>query len=101
MLKSVLAEAVGTFVFVAVILSVTKWEPDNVLVCVAIGLTLAVCIMLCSKISMGCMNPVVAIAFFMRGDLDGLSTAGYVAGEVIGAVLAYVWFKGLIPIKTK
>ena len=92
MLTTVLAETLGTFFFVSVILASTSLK-DALMVPLVIGLALTISIYFTSKASLGAMNPVVALSLLLRGDLDLPTTAVYIVAEVLGAVLAFVWWK--------
>ncbi|PNH04441.1 hypothetical protein TSOC_009406 [Tetrabaena socialis] len=93
MLTSALAETLGSFVFVTVILATTTKGALETLAPLLIGLALAVAIYVCSKASLGALNPVVALVMYLRGDINAVTTAVYIIGEVIGALLAFAWWK--------
>lgn len=92
MIVPVLAEIIGTFIFVTVILNLTTTD-NGIFTAVAIGLTLAAVIYFASKASLGSMNPAVTLGLFLRGNLDGTTALAYVIAELIGAVLAFMWWK--------
>ena len=92
MLNIAIAETLGTFFFVSVILASTTLK-DALMVPLVIGLALTVSIYFTSKASMGAMNPVVALGLLLRGDLDLPTTAIYIVAQVLGAVLAFAWWK--------
>lgn len=98
MLPLVLAESLGTFFFVSVILATAGVEA---VAPVLIGLALAVAIYFTSKASLGNLNPVVTIALLLRGDLDLPSAAVYIVSQLIGAVLAVMWWKLTLGAKKK
>jgi glycerol uptake facilitator-like aquaporin len=54
------------------------------------GAILAVLILTFRSISGAHFNPVVSIAFALRGELPPLTTAIYIAGQILGAI-AGVW----------
>ncbi len=80
MLNSLLVEFVGTFVFLAVILATGEAIP--------IALALATVIYMGGKTSGGHFNPAVSTMFLLKGDIDMLKYAGYIAAQVLGGVAA-------------
>ena len=80
MLNSLLVEFVGTFVFLAVILATGEAIP--------IALALATVIYMGGKTSGGHFNPAVSTMFLLKGDMDMLKYAGYIAAQVLGGVAA-------------
>lgn len=81
------AEAIGTFVLIAVILFVG--EP------IAVAVALLAGIYLTKNISKGSLNPAVSIGLFFRGDLTMPYTIMYILAEVIGGCLAVLWYKSV------
>lgn len=98
MLTEVLAEIIGTFFFVSIIMSVGG---AAVLTPLSIGLGLAGAIWAVSKVSLGSLNPAVSIMLYLRGDLDATRTVAYIIAEVIGAILAFMWWSATIGSKKK
>jgi aquaporin Z len=94
--KPALAELIGTFIFIAVILYVTTPNSQTVLIPLVIGLTLAIAIWFTLPISKGSMNPAVSIALGLRGDLTPVGCVVYIIAEIIGALLAFAWWKYLV-----
>ena len=80
MLNSLLVEFVGTFVFLAVILATGEAIP--------IALALATVIYMGGKTSGGHFNPAVSTMFLLKGDMDMLKYAGYIAAQVLGGIAA-------------
>ena len=80
-----LSELIGTFIFLTVILVTGEAIP--------IGLTLAAVILFAGKVSGGHFNILVTLVNFLKGDLDFMSMSGYMFAQVLGAVLALVWYK--------
>lgn len=78
------AEFVGTFVFVSVILF--TGNP------VAIAVTLLAMIYFTSIASKGSVNPAVSLSLFMKGDLSGKQLGLYIISELAGAAVAAVVF---------
>jgi glycerol uptake facilitator-like aquaporin len=98
MLPIILAEALGSFFFVSVILATAGVE---VMAPLVIGLALAISIYFTSKASMGSMNPIVTVALALTGKLDIPTSAVYIIAELIGAVLAVMWWKFVHGTKKK
>ena len=84
-LTKFVAEFVGTFVFMGVILATGEAIP--------IGLALAVVIYLIGKVSGGHVNPAVSAALFAKGDINITTFGSYVVAQVLGALCALMWFK--------
>lgn len=89
-----ISEAIGTFVLVSVIM----FYSDNPIV---IGLTLIVAIYLASTASKGAVNPAVSFGFWLKGNLTTEKTIGYIFAEIMGAFLAYFWYKQILLTSSK
>lgn len=92
MIVPILAEIIGSFIFISVILNLTT-KDNGIVTALAIGLALAAVIWFTSKASLGSMNPAVTLGLFLRGNLDGTTALAYVIAELIGAILAFMWWK--------
>ena len=92
-----LVELVGTFLFVYVILNVSKgtsgFSQDKLLGPVTITLTLLVMIIIFGNISGGHFNPAVSVAKLMDGSIDMNHFIGFIVVQVLGAVLAYRFWR--------
>jgi len=84
MLSTYIAEAVGSFVFFAVIL--TKGEP----VMIAVGLLVG--ILVATIASQGHLNPCVTLMTYMEGKMKGEEAITYIASQIVGAILAVQWY---------
>ena len=84
-LTKIIAEFVGTFVFIGVVLSSGEAIP--------IGLALAVVIFLIGKVSGGHVNPAVSAALYAKGDINLSTFASYFVVQILGALCALMWFK--------
>jgi len=84
MLNTYIAEAVGSFIFFAVIL--TSGEP----VMIAVGLLVG--ILIATIASQGHLNPCVSVMKYMQGNINGDETIAYIASQLIGAILAVQWY---------
>lgn len=92
-IQAVVIEAVFTAIFVAVILTVTRLDPDKAFV--AIPLTLVVIHLALIPITGSSVNPARSIASaVVGGDLGGLWL--YIVGPVIGAVGGWAVFRALL-----
>ncbi len=91
-LQALVIEAVFTAIFVAVILTVTKLDPDKAFV--AIPLTLVVIHLALVPITGSSVNPARSIASaVIGGDLGSLWI--YIVGPVIGAIGGWAVFRAL------
>jgi aquaporin Z len=68
---------------------------------VAPGLMVMAVIMFMGKVSGAHLNPVVSIAFWLRGDFPARRVLGYVVMQVIGATLAALFLQGVIDVSAK
>jgi glycerol uptake facilitator-like aquaporin len=84
MIGTYVAEAVGSFIFFAVIL--TKGEP----VMVAVGLLVG--ILVATIASQGHLNPCITGMVYMKGKMGGDEAIGYIAAQLAGAFMAIQWY---------
>ena len=84
MLSTYIAEAVGSFIFFAVIL--TKGDP----VMIAVGLLVG--ILVATIASQGHLNPCVTAMVYMEGKMSGDEAISYVAAQIVGAIAAVQWY---------
>lgn len=82
-------EIIGTFIFLSVILISGEAIP--------IGIALAAMIYFGAGVSGGAYNPAVSLAQFLKGDLNGTGLAVYIIAQIIGAVLAFIYYKKYYP----
>ncbi len=87
MLSTYIAEAVGSFIFFAVIL--TKGEP----VMIAVGLLVG--ILVATIASQGHLNPCVTALFYMEGKMSGDESISYIAAQLAGAIAAVQWYNNI------
>ncbi len=85
---TLVSELVGTFVFLAVILTTGQAIP--------ISLTLAACIFLSG--GSGHFNPVVSLCSLVKGSIDANTCLLYVLLQVTGGLLA-VWYASSLKLK--
>ena len=85
------AELVGTFILCTAILATGEAIP--------IGIALAAAISVGSFVSGAHYNPAVTVMMVAKGRIAAEQLPIYVSGQVIGAMLAMVWYKK-IPIKS-
>ena len=78
-----LAEFIGTFVFLSIILATGKPIP------IAVGLLAAIYLM--GGISGGHFNPAVSVMMYLNKSLKMNDLPLYIAAQVGGGVLAYYW----------
>ncbi len=87
MLAAVIAEFIGTFVFLSVILIVGQPIP------IVIGLLAA--IYFCGSISGGHCNPAVSTMMLAKGDLSIERYVAYVVAQVLGGLVALLWWQAV------
>ena len=85
MINVYIAEALGTFIFLTIIL--TNDSP----VMIAVGLLVG--ILIATIASQGHLNPAVTTMAYMNGKVDASQFVGYVSAQLVGAVLAVQWYK--------
>ena len=78
-------ELIGTFIFLSIILITGEAIP--------IGIALAAMIYWGGKISGGAFNPAVTLALYLNKKLNAVQSLGYVIAQLIGAVMAFYFFK--------
>ena len=83
--KIILAEFLGTFFFLSVILNVVA---DASLGLMAIPIALLASIYFGGKISGGHFNPAVSVMMFMKGSLAPELTIIYIIAQIAGALTA-------------
>ena len=87
MLAAFITEFIGTFVFLAVIITLGQPIPS------VIGLLAA--IYLGGHISGGHFNPAVSTMMFAKGDITVERYIGYVAAQVLGGLAALLWWQSM------
>jgi len=76
---SLVAEFLGTFLLVLSVFA----SGGNAYV---IGVTLAVVVLLCGKLSGAHVNPAISLAMFVKGSLSVKELGGYVIAQLLGGV---------------
>ena len=101
MLVELVGEAIGTFAFFAGIFFLTSKSQTNVhfaLTAFAIGLCLTVGILISSLSgSKSFLNPAVALSMLMSNKISLGEFGGYTLAEIVGAILAVLYVKGVNP----
>jgi glycerol uptake facilitator-like aquaporin len=96
-IKKFIAEVIGTFVFLGVIIVSVAGKSltvaDKAETWIKIGLALSVAILLVGGISGANLNPCVSIMFYLHKDLSFEELMIYILAQVIGAVLAFTMYK--------
>lgn len=80
-----LAEFLGTFFFVAIILASSEAWP------VAAGLLAAILLM--GRVSGGHVNPAVSVTMYAAGKISRRTMLGYVVVQMLGGLAALAWHK--------
>jgi aquaporin Z len=103
MLHKLLAEAIGTAIFLGVIIFVVNGPKDvGGLNWLKIGLTLGVMILFLGPVSGGHFNPAVSLMFYLNQQLPLSELGLYWGGQVIGALVALLLYKYFEPdLRTK
>ena len=90
-----LAEFLGTFVFLSVI--ITTVESHNIFksasAWIKIGLALSVAILSFGIISGGHFNPAVSLMFYVNNQLPMEDFVVYVVAQLLGAIGAFIYFR--------
>jgi glycerol uptake facilitator-like aquaporin len=96
-MKKFVAEVIGTFVFLGVIIVSVAGKSltvaDKAETWIKIGLALSVAILLVGGISGANLNPCVSIMFYLHKDLTFEELMIYILAQVIGAFLAFTMYK--------
>jgi len=97
MLNKFLAELIGTFVFLGVIIICVAGEPltiaEKAETWIKVGLALSIAILLMGKVSGGHFNPAVSVMFYLNNGLTAEELIIYILAQIIGAVLAFGSYK--------
>jgi aquaporin Z len=96
MIKLFVAELTGTFFFLSIILitiDTTKKGYFKGDAWLKIAFALGAAVALVGNISGGNLNPAVSIMLYLNGELTLENLGIYVVAQLIGAVLAVVFFK--------
>jgi glycerol uptake facilitator-like aquaporin len=94
MLDKFLAEILGTFVFLSIIIisvNLTK-NNQNILAWLKIGLGLSIAILLVGSISGAHLNPAVSFMFYLNNEISLQTVFIYVVAQLIGASLAFFYY---------
>lgn len=86
LIRSAVAELVGTFIFVFAIVGAVNSGSD--LTPLAIGFALMVMVFATGHISGAHLNPAVSVGVWLRGAIDTAGMAIYIVAQLIGAALA-------------
>jgi glycerol uptake facilitator-like aquaporin len=97
MFNKLLAEIIGTFIFLAVIIFVVNGSKDMGVNWLKIGLALGVMILLFGSISGANLNPAVSLMFYLNNQISLEELGIYWIGQVIGASLALALYKFYEP----
>ena len=92
-LAKYLVEFIGTFIFLAVILTTGEAFP--------IGLALSTAIFFGGKVSGGNYNPAVSTMMFLKNNLNTTDYVGYVIAQVLGGICAYLFNEHVLTKSTK
>ncbi len=95
MLDVLLAELLGTFIFLSVIILSIHSTNDakNSIAWIKIGLALSISILLVGFISGGQLNPAVSLMLYLNGDVNFNKMIVSIIGQLIGAFCAYYYYR--------
>lgn len=85
MLVQLLAELVGTFFFISVVLAEGT--------AIAIGVTLIAVIFFIGKISGSHVNPAISFAMWLKQEISTTVFVAYVIAQLLGGALAIIWWQ--------
>jgi len=88
LLGNFIGELIATFFFIAVILLTAS----QIYGAFSIGLALTIGILFVSKLSLGALNPAVAVALWAKGAINATTTIIYIIAEILGGLLAVLWW---------
>lgn len=97
MFPKLVAEALGTFIFLSVIIFTVNGAKDMGVNWLKIGLALGISILLFGAISGGHFNPAVSLMFYLNNQLPADELGLYWVGQVIGASLALLLYRYFDP----
>lgn len=88
-IRNFTGELIATFFFISVILLTAS----QVYGAFSIGLALTISILFVSKLSLGALNPAVAIALWAKKAINFTTMIVYIIAEIIAAIFAVLWWK--------
>ena len=95
MIDKFFAELVGTFIFLAVIITSghATSRTKEALNWLKIGLALSISILLVGFISGAHLNPAVSWMLYINNDINVETLAVYIIAQLLGATLAYFYYQ--------
>lgn len=92
-----LAELIGTFVFLGVIITSGHFQNKIIdsMSWIKIGLALSISILLVGFISGGMLNPAVSFMLYLNNDITITKMIVSIIAQLIGAIFAFLYFKYL------
>jgi glycerol uptake facilitator-like aquaporin len=91
--KKIIAEIVGTFIFLGTIIVVVNVLKNDGINFLKIGLALSIAIVIFGSISGGHFNPAVSFMFYINKQLSTTELIAYILSQLIGATLVLAMFK--------
>ena len=82
---AIITEFVGTFIFISVVLATGQAVP--------IAIALASVIYFGGSVSGGHFNPAISTMFLAKGGITMTTWLAYVIAQVLGGLLALMWYK--------
>lgn len=95
MLNVLLAEFIGTFIFLGVIITSghATNRSNDALTWIKIGLALSVAILLVGFVSGGQLNPAVSLMLYLNKDITMEKMGFSICGQLLGAIMAYFYYQ--------
>ena len=97
MLDVFLAELIGTFIFLGVIITSghASSRIKDAFAWIKIGLALSISILLVGYISGGMLNPAVSLMLYLNNDITVEKMIVSIFAQIIGGILAYFYYQYL------
>ena len=87
-----LSEFLGTFFFIGVILA---YGANEFIGPLAIAAGLFAAVLMFGKVSGSFVNPAITLVMWMKGKLDTATAVVYVLAQLIGGLVALLWYSKL------
>src|SRR5437868_13208789 len=104
-LRALMAELTGTFALVFVsagavcVNEMGGLQPGSVSIALAAGLIYAAALAVTLPIAGGYLNPAVTLMLWVFKRLDGVRTAGFIFAQALGAVIAALLLRFILPFR--
>ncbi len=89
MIAPLIAELLGTFFFISVILAEGS--------AIAIGVALIAVIFFIGKVSGSHVNPAISFVMWLKQDISTNKLVAYIVAQLLGGTLALIWWQNAYP----